>query len=106
MIRLAIIAAVALPSAALAGPTLAEKTGTARPKLAQPPVFEECDPTDLSGFVGKPFDPTLRARALEASGARTIRIIRPNEPVTMDYGLERVNLELDAQGKVISARCG
>jgi hypothetical protein len=92
--------------ALLAGPSFAEKTGTARPKLATPPAMEECDASELGFVAGQPFSEALQARAKEAAGARTVRVIRPGQPVTMDYGLDRLNLELDAQDKVINARCG
>jgi hypothetical protein len=97
---------IILAAALLAGPSFAEKTGTARPKLATPPPMDECDASDLGFVAGKPFSEALKERAREASGSRTVRVIRPGEAVTMDYGLTRLNLELDAKGVVINARCG
>lgn len=92
--------------ALLAGPSFAEKTGTARPALATPPAMEECDASGLKFVIGQRLDETLKERAREASGSRTVRVIRPGQAVTQDYGLDRLNLELDAQEKVISVRCG
>jgi hypothetical protein len=40
------------------------------------------------------------------TGATIVRIVRPGEAVTMDYREDRLTLELDAAGKVVSARCG
>jgi len=95
-----------LAAALLAGPTFAEKTSTARPKLAEPPAMEECDASGLGHLVGEPFTEALKIRAREASGSRTVRVIRPGEAITMDYGLDRLNIELDAREKIISVRCG
>jgi hypothetical protein len=92
--------------ALLAGPSFAEKTGTARPKLAEPPAMEECDASGLQNLIGKPFSEALKEQVLKDSGSRSVRVIRPGQAVTQDYGLQRVNIELDAQEKVISVRCG
>lgn len=100
MIKFLILAAL------LAGPSFAEKTGTTRPKLAEPPAMEECDASGLTGLVGQPYSEALKERVLKESGSRTVRVIRPRQPVTQDYGLQRVNIELDAQDKVLSVRCG
>ena len=100
MIRLLLAAALML------GPSFAEKTGTARPKLAEPPPMTDCDTSELTFLIGKPLDDALQARAQEASGARAVRIIRPGQMVTMDFVADRLNIELDAQGKVSAVRCG
>lgn len=90
----------------LAGPTLAEKTKTARPALATPPAMEGCDVTEPKELVGKTYDEALAARAKELTGAAVVRVMRPGQMVTMDYREDRLTLELDAAGKVVSARCG
>lgn len=90
----------------LGGPTLAEKTKTARPALATPPVMEGCDVSDIKNLIGRAYDEALSAYAKEATGAAVVRVKRPGEMVTMDYREDRLTLELDAAGKVVSARCG
>ena len=100
MIKLFLVAAL------LGGPTFAEKTKTARPQLATPPAMEGCDASDLKFLVGKPLDETIAARARDASGATSVRIIRPGQMVSTDYVAERLNIEVDAEGKVLNARCG
>ena len=40
------------------------------------------------------------------SGARTVRVIRPGDAVTMDYRQDRLNIELDADGKIVRFNCG
>jgi K+/H+ antiporter YhaU regulatory subunit KhtT len=93
-------------AALLLGPTLAEKTGTSRPALANPPAMEGCDVSDVKDLVGQPYNEALAARARDMTGATIVRIVRPGEAVTMDYREDRLTLELDAAGKVVSARCG
>lgn len=90
----------------LAGPTFAEKTKTSRPALATPPAMEGCDASDLKFLIGATLDEALTTRARDASGASSVRVIRPGQMVSMDYVAERLNIEVDAAGKVTAARCG
>jgi hypothetical protein len=43
---------------------------------------------------------------MQAAGAQRFRWLRPGEVVTMEYDASRLNLEVDATGKVIRVRCG
>ena len=96
----------ALIAALLGAPTFAEKTKTARPALATPPSMEGCDASDLSFLTGKLLDEALTAQARDAAAAKSVRVIRPGQMVTMDYLAERLNIEVDAAGKVTAVRCG
>jgi hypothetical protein len=100
MIKLILLAALA------AAPSFADKTGTARPALSQPPAMEGCDASELAFAIGKPLEDSLKARALEASGAATVRAYSVGDPVTQDHRADRLNLELSPDGKVVSVRCG
>ena len=46
------------------------------------------------------------ARALDLTGARTIRWIRPGDVVTMDYREDRLTIHLDGRGRVERLTCG
>ncbi len=53
--------------------------------------------------------PTISPNALAAlrlSGSRDARWISPGMAVTMDFREDRLNFELDAQGKIVRAFCG
>lgn len=97
---------IALLAALLLGPSLAEKTGTSRPALATPPAMEGCDVSDVKELIGQPWTEALAARAKDMTGATVVRTVRPGEAVTMDFREDRLTVELDAAGKVVSARCG
>ena len=99
MIRLALLAALAF------GPSFAERTGTSRPKLAEPRL-EGCDDSELKFAIGQPYDEQLSARLRDESGVVSILLLRPGEPASMKYGINRLTVQVDGQGKVISARCG
>lgn len=96
---------VLLSLALMMAPSFAEKTKTARPALAHPPAMEGCDASELDFVVGHPLDDALKARAQEATGAATVRVFTTGDPITADMRPDRLNLELDKAGKVVSARC-
>lgn len=65
-----------------------------------------CDTAKAQSFVGEPESAEIAEQARQKSGARTVRWLRPGQIVTMEYRDDRLNLELDAQGKIIAIRCG
>ena len=40
------------------------------------------------------------------SGARMVRILRPGQMVTKEFDTQRLNLEVDANGRILAVRCG
>ncbi|MEP9360541.1 I78 family peptidase inhibitor [Sphingomonas sp. KR3-1] len=96
MIRLAIPAAAALLT-----------LGACAPKAPPEPIpGVECNASKLGGLVGKTRSPETEAEALRLSRARTSRWLGPDSAATMDFRPDRLNVILDAEGKIISARCG
>jgi hypothetical protein len=93
--RIVILAALAVAACAPA-PT----PGDAGPNPGQ------CDTARLGGLMGRAFTDSLRAEALRRSGARTARVIRPGDAVTMDYRADRLNVHLTAQSRVERFACG
>ncbi len=65
-----------------------------------------CAPEKAQVLVGQAASADLAARAVQLTGARTVRWIRPGDMVTMDFREDRLNIELDAQGRVTLFRCG
>jgi hypothetical protein len=65
-----------------------------------------CVADGLTGLTGKTRSEAVASEALRRSGARNIRWISPGMAVTMDFRSDRLNLELDAQGKIVRAHCG
>lgn len=65
-----------------------------------------CQAKTLTWTIGQLADEALVARAKAEAGADRVRVIKPGMAVTMDYREDRLNLDVDAEGKVVAARCG
>ena len=99
-----------LPVAALAcaactqGPSQQEHPQTS--EIAPPAVpAGTCTKDGLATLIGKTRSEAVAAEALRISGAKTLRWIEPGMAVTMDYREDRLNLHLDAQGKIERTGC-
>lgn len=77
------------------------------PARAPTPVLPgECAAEPARLLEGKPFDADIQAQAQRLTGARSVRVIRPGQAVTMDFNSFRLNIELDASDRVLRVRCG
>jgi ketosteroid isomerase-like protein len=65
-----------------------------------------CDAARAQETVGQPYDAALLARARDLAGAAIARPLRPGQIVTQEHRADRLNLEVDAGGRVTAARCG
>lgn len=59
----------------------------------------------LAVWTEKPWDEAKEA-VTAGEGVATVRVIRPGEPVTMDYRANRLNVELDDGDKIVRIFCG
>lgn len=86
------------PCAALA---LAAACTATEPPLPPAPDADACGAAALQGLVGQP------AAVLETMRfAGPVRIIRPGMAVTLDYSAERLNIGIDASGRITRVVCG
>ncbi|MCE2739536.1 MAG: hypothetical protein LW703_14525 [Rhodobacter sp.] len=84
---------------ASAGPAPARTGGPVSPV---PPAAEDtCGAADLASLVGQPV-----SRFNAEARAGPARVIRPGQPVTMDYNPLRLNVLLDADDRMVAFRCG
>jgi hypothetical protein len=90
------------PSAA----TPAATPSAATPAATPPPMASECTATGAQKFVGQEASPDAIEAARLAAGAATVRTIKPNQPVTMDYRGDRLNLRIDDNSMITGASCG
>lgn len=68
--------------------------------VAKNPV-ESCGAEDMSHLMG-----LQRAQLESIAFSQPHRILGPNDPMTKDYRLDRVNFYLDDSGTVVRIDCG
>ena len=65
-----------------------------------------CNAEPAQPYVGKPASDANIDAAFKASGAKTMRSLKPGEAMTMDYREDRVNILQDASGNIERISCG
>ncbi|MDA8485462.1 I78 family peptidase inhibitor [Pseudomonas resinovorans] len=100
-------------SLALAGLLLAGCSSTDTPETpaAAAPAAEAslsgtCNSAAVAALVGKNADTALVEQAKRQSGAEMARVLRPHQPITMDYNSRRLNIDVDELGVVKQFSCG
>lgn len=73
--------------------------------LAPEDVVMTCEAEKGLWAVGKIADEALVAKVMADTGSKQVRVIKPGMMVTMDYREDRVNLDVDADNRVLSVRC-
>lgn len=71
-----------------------------------PPVTGACRTDLLRVLERRPGSAVVAAQALDLSGARTIRWMRPGDIVTMDFRPDRLTIKLTRANIVKSFACG
>lgn len=88
-----------LTAAALAMLAACDMAPTPGPGLPDPEA-DTCGAARLADAIGAPIS------AVDVDSLRPVRVIRPGQPVTMDYRFDRLNIELDAEDRVVRVTCG
>ena len=65
-----------------------------------------CDAAPAQRAIGKQSTASVMEKARVDSGAAMARVLRPNQPVTLEFNHERLNLVVDGTGRITAARCG
>ncbi|KKB13384.1 hypothetical protein VE25_02260 [Devosia geojensis] len=70
---------------------------------------DDCGASTLQSRIGQPVvqgagGTSIGGVAVNAPGA--IRVIAPGQPVTQDYSTGRLNLDVDASGRLVRPWCG
>lgn len=81
------------------------RAGGAGTQQAPRPV-QTCNQDKAQWAVGKTNTEHNVAEARKQAGAYMVRVLRPGQAVTREFNAERLNLEVDATGRIIAARCG
>jgi hypothetical protein len=67
---------------------------------------DACNAEAAQSLVGRSASEAVVKQATTASGAKAVRVIPHDGMVTMDYRGDRLNIQLDEQGKIVAITCG
>ena len=107
-----LLSALLLSAASLGCTTSQKAEDDAPPSDAERNVrlFEDalaaCKPAAMQDWIGEPYSEAMKKAAYDDAGAKEVRVIRPGDPVSMDYSTGRINIELDQQDRAVRFRCG
>jgi hypothetical protein len=65
-----------------------------------------CDAAKVQSMIGQVATRRSGGEAVRTAGARTMRRIEPDSAYTMDYRPDRLNIHVDARGRVTKINCG
>lgn len=109
MIRPVIFAALLTTLAACVSPNAvspnAASANAVSPNAAAP-APQSCDAGPAHTVFGRSMTPALEQEALQVTGARTVRLLRPGQVITKEYDPERLNLQLNSDNVAVRAYCG
>ena len=116
-VALAAVLAVALcacastrdDDASSAPPAAAAGTTTSEAPTATPPgdASAQCNAAAAKAFIGREATEATVAEAQTAAGATgAVRVIKPGQPVTMDFRGDRLNVEVDERNGIVRLTCG
>lgn len=76
------------------------------PRSAPAPLPPRCNTVQAQFAVGQAVDAALLEKARAAAQADLARAVRPEQVITQEYRAGRLNLHLDANGRVTRVSCG
>ena len=65
-----------------------------------------CNAAKVQSMIGRTATAELGTEAVRLAGARSMRRIQPDSVYTMDYRPDRLNIHVDARGRVTKINCG
>ncbi|MEO4046053.1 I78 family peptidase inhibitor [Pseudomonas sp. CAU 1711] len=65
-----------------------------------------CDAEPVQHLVEQRITTELAEQARKLSGAAQLRVVHPNQSVTMDYNPQRLNIDIDDADSIIRLSCG
>ncbi|RZA20998.1 MAG: starvation-inducible protein [Lysobacteraceae bacterium] len=93
---------VTLPSLLI----LAACASPAAPPATSPAIEGHCDADAANTYIGRAADAATVEAARKSAGAERVRTLKPGQMVTMEYLAGRLNLHLDASGRIERIGCG
>ncbi len=100
----AVAMGLSLSACSHTAPNAAPSTGPGTAAPTAPPG--PCDASRVQWLVGTRVDDAARERARSEAGARIVRVLAPNQPATMDFNPERLDVTTDDAGIATRVTCG
>ena len=100
---IATLAAIAPLLMSACGNTAPASSEAASPSM---PAATRCNAAPAQFAVGRNVDAALEGDARTRAGAKTSRVLKPGQVVTMEFNAERLNLSVDDAGRVTRVSCG
>lgn len=88
------------------GPAPSAATVPTQSQAQAPAPDMLCNAQPAQAAVGQSSTASVVESARARSGARMVRILRPGQMVTKEFDTQRLNLEVDANGRILAVRCG
>lgn len=73
---------------------------------ASPQASGRCNADAVQNLVDERITTELAEQARVKAGAQFLRVTYPNQPVTMDYNSQRLNIEIDDGDIILRLNCG
>ena len=70
------------------------------------PLGGTFDAAPAQSFVGQNTTAKVMEAARVRSGALMVRVLRPGQMITKEFDAQRLNLEVNAAGRIVAVRCG
>lgn len=106
VLRLGLVAVGATALLACSSAPWAPAPPSAALGRADAPAGGACNAEAAQVVRGKSADAQTVEQARVASGARRARVLYPGQVTTKEFDGERLNLDVDAKGVILAARCG
>jgi predicted small lipoprotein YifL len=105
MSRNLLAAALILSITACAADTPAPPAEVAADPLS-PVAVTHCDATRAQSAVGQTASEDTVGKVVFDTGAHASRVLKPEQPVTMDHREDRVSIHVDAKNVITEVACG
>ncbi|MFC3716253.1 I78 family peptidase inhibitor [Luteimonas soli] len=77
------------------------------PASAPADAATQCNADAAQSYIGQDASEATVAQAKAAAGATgALRVIKPGQPVTMDFRADRLNVEVDDGNAIVRISCG
>ena len=87
-------------------PAGGSQAGGAQGNVAPAAPAVVCNAQPAQSAVGQNSTASVMESARAKSGAQMARILRSGQMVTMEFDAQRLNLEVDGNGRIVAVRCG